>query len=97
MKKLILLIGFIAFGAVAKTEQTTMVIMQDFGVKAPAAKRGISECTSNTYANRDCYVASSGVLFVYNDELKPSAIKHTELSDGYYHFQSAEIINEFRN
>ncbi|WP_295891482.1 hypothetical protein [uncultured Vibrio sp.] len=72
---------FFTFSVIA---QTTSVIQQDFGVKAPKHAFGFSQCTTNQYFSGDCYVVSEGVLFVFNDELAPAAIKKVDLEDGFY-------------
>ncbi|MGF1696619.1 hypothetical protein L4C54_13170 [Vibrio lamellibrachiae] len=78
----------VSFSAVA---QTTHVLQQAFGVTPPKVAYGFKECSTNQYSKGDCYVVSKGVLFVYNDELSPSAIKKVDLKDGFY---SAEYIDK---
>lgn len=79
-----LLISLLVISSFSTVAQTTSVIQQDFGVKAPKHAFGFSQCTTNQYFSSDCYVVSEGVLFVFNDELAPAAIKKVELEDGFY-------------
>ncbi|MCK6263708.1 hypothetical protein KP803_10530 [Vibrio sp. ZSDE26] len=82
MKKLIIAAYLlVSFSAMA---QTTHVIQQAFGVAPPKVAYGFKECSTNQYVNGDCYVVSKGVLFIFNDELPPSAIKKVDLEDGFY-------------